>query len=111
MGETKRSTIADYIEKVAAMPKSARDYDHDDSPWKNPHVLLHKASAMPPCGCEVDGFGTLPQPVVIRFCPTHALAPKMAALLRFAADKLTPDSGISWLKAEARALLARLEAQ
>lgn len=109
MAETKGSTLAEYVERVAAMPKGTVAYDHPDSPWKNPHVLLNKTSALPPCGCEVDGYSTIPQPLVIRFCPTHAAATEMATLLRFAADKLTPDSGISWLKADARALLARLE--
>lgn len=69
--------LAEYVEKVAAMPKNTRAYDHEDSQWKNPHVLLNKVVMRPPCGCEIDGYGTLPQPAVIRFCPTHALALEM----------------------------------
>jgi len=59
---------------------TTRAYDHPNSKWKNPHVLLNKVTQLPACGCEVDGFGTLPQPVVIRFCPLHATA---AAMRRF----------------------------
>lgn len=52
--------------------KGAPAYDHPTSPWRNPHILLHKVSQMPPCGCDVDGYGTLPKPVVIKFCKLHA---------------------------------------
>ncbi len=41
-------------------------------------ALLGCTLAFPPCGCTVQGAGTLPDPVKIVFCPMHEAAPSSA---------------------------------
>lgn len=38
------------------------------------YPLMGKTLHLPPCGCTVDGAGTLPNPVRIVFCAAHAAA-------------------------------------
>ncbi len=54
------------------VPKPGDAYDDEASEYRHAHVLLNKVSSMPACGCTVDGYGTLPHPVKIVFCPAHA---------------------------------------
>lgn len=81
------TTLADYIAEVAAMPRGETPRDPMEGPYQYDHVQLMKTSAMPPCGCDVDGYGTLPRPIVIRFCPLHAAAPELLAALRDICDR------------------------
>lgn len=109
-----------YVQRVAAMPPGKAAYDPPDGPYRFSHVLLNRTVALPPCGCDVDGYGTIPRPAVIRFCPTHAAAPDMLASLKNAAAALavisTGVDDAAALKAfarqafqEARTLLATLD--
>lgn len=70
-----------YYKTVKGQRIGQSAYDHEDSPYKNPHILLNKTSNLPPCGCTVDGYGTLPEPVVIRFCTLHRAVTKICQLL------------------------------
>lgn len=71
-------TNEEYLKKTDAFPRGTDAYDDADSPWREPHVLLNKTFIPAPCGCEVDGYGTLQKPVFIRFCKLHreAMTPK-----------------------------------
>lgn len=101
--------LGEYYKRVRAVPKRDAAYDHDDSPYKSPHVLLNKTSLLPPCGCSVDGYGTIREPFVIRFCSLHEAAPKMHQLLWEAAE----DSGkvtLKWVE-QARSVLAEIDGE
>lgn len=64
------------------VPKNEPAYDNYESKWRNPHILLNKVAQLPACGCDVGGYGTLPKPVVIRFCKLHKAAPGMLKALK-----------------------------
>ncbi len=104
-----QETLGEYYKRVRAIPKRDAAYDHDDSPYRSPHVLLNKTSLLPPCGCTVDGYGTILEPIVIRFCPLHEAAPKMHLLLWEAAE----DSGkvtLKWVE-QARSVLTEIDGE
>lgn len=67
-----------------------------------------------PCGCKIKGV-TLARPVVnatldhkITYCPVHAEAPAMLAMLRRYATGEGPDYEQDFLH-DARAIIARVE--
>lgn len=107
--ETQTRTTQSYINQVNALPKGDKPYDDETSQWRSAHVLLNKTLLTPPCGCEVDGYGTIPAPVVIRFCPLHGAAERLAALVEDAArGYMNEDSYARW-QADARAALASVK--
>lgn len=60
------------------------------------------------CGCDVAGFGLLPNPWHIHKCPLHAAAPRM---LQFIKEYARLSLGTDVISEQARAILRDVEGE
>ena len=75
-------------------PKAGRIGDH---PYGYQHVMTNQV-ALIPCGCEINGHGTLNSPVIIDFCTLHKHANRMLFFIKRLLTGKLAKTGIASLR-------------